>query len=56
MIASFLITFREALEAALIASIIIAYLGKIGRKDLNKYSARYRLNYQIIGILVTENA
>jgi len=37
MIASFLITFREALEAALIASIIIAYLGKIGRKDLNKY-------------------
>lgn len=37
MIASFLITFREALEAALIVSVIIAYLGKIGRKDLYKY-------------------
>ena len=37
MIASFIITFREALEAALIVSIIVAYLGKIGRRDLNKY-------------------
>ena len=37
MIASFMITFREALEAALIVSIIIAYLEKIGRKDLKKY-------------------
>ena len=37
MIASFVITFREALEAALIVSIILAYLGKIGRKDLKKY-------------------
>ena len=37
MITSFLITFREALEAALIVSIILAYLGKIGRRDLNKY-------------------
>ena len=37
MITSFIITFREALEAALIVSIIIAYLGKIGRRDLNKF-------------------
>ncbi len=37
MIASFLITFREALEAALIVSILLAYVGKIGRKDLKKY-------------------
>jgi high-affinity iron transporter len=37
MIASFLITFREALEAALIVSILLAYVGKIGRKDLRKY-------------------
>ncbi len=37
MIASFIITFREALEAALIVSIILAYLGKIGRRDLKKY-------------------
>jgi len=36
--APFLITFREALEAALIITIIIAYLTKIGRKDLHKYA------------------
>ena len=32
-----LITFREALEAALIVGILTAYLGKIERQDLNKY-------------------
>jgi len=37
MITSFLITFREALEAALIVSILLAYVGKIGRSDLRKY-------------------
>jgi high-affinity iron transporter len=37
VISSFVITFREALEAALIVSILFVYLGKIGRKDLNKY-------------------
>jgi high-affinity iron transporter len=37
LIASFLISFRESLEAALIVSIIIAYLGKIGRNDLKRY-------------------
>jgi high-affinity iron transporter len=35
---SFLITFREALEAALIVTIMITYLRKIGKQDLNKYS------------------
>jgi high-affinity iron transporter len=37
MVASFIITVREALEAALIVAIIMAYLGKIGRRDLYKY-------------------
>lgn len=37
MLASFIITFREALEAALIISIIAAYLAKIGKRELNSY-------------------
>jgi high-affinity iron transporter len=37
MVTSFLITFREALEAALIVSILLAYLRKIDREDLNRY-------------------
>jgi high-affinity iron transporter len=37
MIASFLIAFRESLEAALIVTVILAYLRKIGRKDLQRY-------------------
>lgn len=37
MITSFVITFREALEASLIVSILLVYLSKIERKDLNKY-------------------
>lgn len=36
-IASFLITFRESLEAALIIVIIIAYITRIRRLDLKKY-------------------
>ena len=35
--APLLITFREALEAALIVGILAAYLKKIGREDLNRY-------------------
>lgn len=35
---SFLITFREALEAALIVAIIVAYLKKIGKAELMKYA------------------
>lgn len=35
---SLLITFREALEAALIVTIMITYLRKIGKQELNKYS------------------
>lgn len=34
---SLLITFREALEAALIVTIMISYLRKIGKQELNKY-------------------
>jgi high-affinity iron transporter len=37
MIASFVITFREALEAALIIGIVAAYLRKIGRRDMERY-------------------
>ncbi len=37
MLPSFIITFREALEAALIIGIIAAYITKLGRKDLNRY-------------------
>jgi high-affinity iron transporter len=37
MITSFLITFREALEAALIVTIIIAYLRKIGKREYSRY-------------------
>ncbi len=39
MLPSFIITFREALEAALIIGIIAAYITKLGRKDLNRYLA-----------------
>ena len=38
LIPSLLITFREALEAALIVTIMITYLRKIGKQELNKYS------------------
>jgi high-affinity iron transporter len=37
MITSLLITFREALEAALIVTIIIAYLQKIGKREYSRY-------------------
>jgi len=37
MFASFVITFREALEAALIVGIVAAYLKKIEREDLYRY-------------------
>ena len=38
LIPSLLITFREALEAALIVTIMVTYLTKIGKKELNNYS------------------
>lgn len=38
LLLSLLITFREALEAALIVTIMVTYLTKIGKKELNKYS------------------
>ena len=37
LIPSFLLTFREALEAALIVAIIVAYLKKVGKAELNRY-------------------
>ena len=35
--ASLLVTFREALEASLIVTIVSAYFKKIGRTELNRY-------------------
>jgi len=35
---SFLITFREALEAALIVAIIVSYLEKVGKSKLSRYA------------------
>ena len=37
MIVSFLITFRETLEAALIITILVAYLTRINRRDMHRY-------------------
>lgn len=37
MVASLVLLIREGLEAALLVSILVAYLNKIGRKDLNKH-------------------
>jgi high-affinity iron transporter len=37
VIASFLITFRETLEAVLIITILIAYLARTNRRDLQRY-------------------
>jgi high-affinity iron transporter len=53
---SFLITFREALEAALIVAIIVSYLQKVGKSKLSRYaylgSGAAILLSIIIGILV----
>ncbi|MFC1754804.1 FTR1 family protein [Thermoproteota archaeon] len=46
-----LITFREALEAALIVGILTAYLRKIGRRDLNKYIIIGVISAVIISII-----
>jgi len=35
---SFLITFREALEAALIVAILVSYLKKVGKGEFNRYA------------------
>lgn len=51
MLASFLITFREALEAALIIGIIAAYIAKIGRKHLYSY-----IGVGIIGTIIASGA
>jgi len=37
LVPSFLLTFREALEASLIVVIVASYLKKIGKQSLNKY-------------------
>ena len=37
MIVSFLITFRETLEAVLIITILVAYLTRINRRDMHRY-------------------
>ncbi len=37
VLASFLVTFREALEASLVVTIVSAYFKRIGRGELNRY-------------------
>ncbi len=37
VVAQFLLTFREGIEAALLVGVIVAYLGKVGRRDLFRY-------------------
>jgi len=53
---SFLITFREALEAALVVAIIVSYLQKVGKSKLSRYaylgSGAAILLSIVIGILV----
>jgi high-affinity iron transporter len=49
---SLLITFREALEAALIVTIMITYLNKIGKKELTKYSYMGAGGALIVSLLI----
>ncbi len=49
---SLLITFREALEAALIVTIMITYLNKIGKEELTKYSYMGAGGALIVSILI----
>lgn len=55
-VASFLITFREALEAALIIAILVVYLRKIHKAELNRYvwlgSAGAVAGSLLLGVLV----
>ena len=37
MLGQFLITFREVLDAALIAAIMLSYIGRTGRHNLSRY-------------------
>ncbi len=52
MIASTLITFREALEAALIITILTGYLGKMGRRDLSKHLYRGTIGAIVLSLLL----
>ncbi len=52
MIASALITFREALEAALIITILTGYLRKIGRRDLSKHLYRGTIGAIVLSLLL----
>jgi high-affinity iron transporter len=49
---SLLITFREALEAALIVTITVTYLRKMGRQELNKYSYLGAASAVVVSLLI----
>jgi len=51
MLASFFITFRETLEAALVVGIILAYLNRIGQPRLNK-SVWWGVGAGILGSII----
>ena len=52
LLPSLLITFREALEAALIVTITVTYLKKIGKQELNKYSYLGAVSAIIVSLLL----
>ena len=52
LLPSLLITFREALEAALIVTITVTYLKKIGKQELNKYSYLGAFSAIIVSLLL----
>src|SRR3989344_5637953 len=51
MIASFIITFRETLEAALIIGIILAYLAKTNKQKYNKFVYLGTISAVILSII-----
>ncbi|MCW4048573.1 MAG: FTR1 family protein [Candidatus Bathyarchaeota archaeon] len=49
---SFIITFREALEAALLVTIMVTYLNKIGKKQLTKYAYAGTFMALVVSIVI----
>ena len=52
LVPSFLVTFREALEAALIVVIVASHLKKIGKQSLNRYLVEGMIAAIVVSVLV----